>query len=418
MITAALIGVGGYGQVHLRHLHALESEGLLRLAAVADPFLYGAPLAAVKADLSAAGVRLYDDFNDLCARESGVDLIVIAAPIPWHEVMVNAALATGARIYLEKPPVPTIQQWTRLVEADVRGQIAVGFQMLAMEHLLKLRGWIAAGDLGEIESIAFGALWPRATSYYQRAGWAGRLVLDGEPVFDGPATNALSHVINNVMFLAGATLGGGCAVPESVAGEFYRARADIESYDLASLSGRFINGVRFAGTLGHCFADIVRYTIRVQGARGAAWLADDGRRLESDCALPASHDAGAPDQAVATHYRETVAWAAGRRAGPVCSLRDSEGYMRTVNAGFVSSGGVHSIPGEEIGISGQTGESVHAVHGLDAAVRASIAGAVPLSGTGLWWARPGREIKAGDVAALDLAEYLNDARGRARPSVH
>ncbi len=417
MINAAVIGVGGYGQVHLRHLRALESEGLLRLAAVADPFLDGAPLAPVKVSLTATGVRLYDEFNDLCARENGLDLIVIAAPIPWHEAMVHAALATGARIYLEKPPVPTIQQWTRLVEADERNQIAVGFQMLVMNQLLKLRDWIKAGALGEVESISFGGLWPRGTSYYERAGWAGKLVLDGEPVFDGPATNALSHIVNNVMFLAGATTGGGCAVPERVAGEFYRARPGIESYDLASLSGRFSNGVRFAGTLGHCFPDIVRYTIRVQGTRGAAWLADDGGHLESDCDLPESRDADAPDQAIADHYRKTVAWAGGLRVRPVCSLRDTEGYTRTVNCGLVSSGGIHSIPIEETGNSGEINGSVQTVRGIDDAVRASIAEAVPLSGTGLRWARPGRDVETAEVETLDLAEYLAGACDRALPPV-
>ena len=404
-LVTALLGTGGYGRVHLRNIRRLESNGRLRLVAVADPFLDKPALADIRPELTASGVNCYSDYRALFSAQPGLDLVVIVAPIPAHEEMVAAALRTGARIYLEKPPVPTIQQWSRLVELDHDARVAVGFQLLAMEHVRTLRQWIKAGNLGRILAISFGGLWPRGTGYFRRADWAGRLQLQGEPVFDGPATNALSHIINNVMFLAAAEGGETCAIPSKVGGEFYRARADIESYDLASIYGEFSNGITFAGVLGHCVAETFPYEIRVQGERGCAWLGEDGARLESDVGLPASHDPQAGERAISDHYDETWMWAAGLRDRPVCSLRDTEGYLRTVNTAMVSSGGIHLVPAGVVERCGDEHDYIAVIPNLAAAVRHVLTNACPLAACGLSWTRPGRHVETVSVNNLDLTAF-------------
>lgn len=402
-LTTALIGVGGYGGVHLRDLRRLEAGERLRLLAVADPFLDKPGLAGVRSELVAAGVTCYPDYRALFSSHPKLDFVVIVTPIPSHEEIVVAALQSGARIYLEKPPVPTIQQWMRLVELDRDGRIAVGFQMLAMKHLRTLREWITAGQLGRIRAISFGGLWPRSSTYFQRAEWAGRLQLNGEPVFDGPATNALSHIINNVMFLAGAETGETCATPVKVGGEFYRVREDIESYDLACLHGEFAGGIVFAGVLGHCASEKFPYEIRVHGERGTAWLCDDGARLGSDLDLPASHDPLAKDRAEADHYDETCLWAAGLREHPVCSLRDTEGYLRTVNTALVSSGGIHPVPTNAVERRGDERDYIAVASNLNSAVQQVLATACPLDACGLNWTRSGHRMETGSVNSLDLS---------------
>lgn len=401
-LATALIGVGGYGRAHLRHIRRLESDGRLRLVAVADPFLDKPALADIRPELAATGVSCYPDYQALFADQPHLDLVVIVAPIPAHEEMVMAALRSGAPIYLEKPPVPMIQQWSRLVALDHDGRVAVGFQLLAMEHMRTLRQWIKSGSLGRIRSISFGGLWPRGTAYFKRADWAGRLQLHGEPVFDGPATNALSHIINNVMFLAAADGRETCAIPSKVGGEFYRARADIESYDLASIHGEFPNGIAFAGVLGHCAAEPFPYEIRVQGERGSAWLGEDGARLESDLGLPASHDPQAGERAISRHYDETSEWAAALRDRPVCSLRDTEGYLRTVNTAMVSSGGIHPVPADVVERCGDDHDSIAVIPNLATAVRQVLTHACPLAACGLNWTRPGRHVETSSINHLDL----------------
>lgn len=408
-LATALIGAGGYGRAHLRQIRRLETEGRLRLVAVADPFLDKPALADIRAELTAAGVSRHPDYRALFSAHPDLDLVVIVAPIPEHEKMVEAALKSGARVYLEKPPVPTIQQWSRLVGLDPDGRVAVGFQLLAMTHMRTLRQWIKSGKLGRIRTISFGGLWPRSSTYFRRADWAGRLQLQGEPVFDGPATNALSHIINNVMFLAAAGGGETCAIPSKVGGEFYRARADIESYDLACIHGEFANGITFAGVLGHCVAESLPYEIRVQGDRGSAWLSEDGARLESDLEMTPSYDPQAGERASSDHYDETCIWAAGLRARPVCSLRDTEGYLRTVNTALVSSGGIHLVPAGAVERFGDAHDYIAAIPNLAAAVKHVLANACPLADCGVNWTRPGPLVETASVNNLDLTAFLQSS---------
>jgi predicted dehydrogenase len=405
-LSLALIGAGGYGSHHIRHIRGLAAQGMVRLTAAADIFK-GPKLELRRDELLAANVRCYTDYRELLRKEEGIDVVIIATPIPLHEEMAHAALETGAAIYLEKPPVPTIQQWLKLVEADRQHRIAVGFQMIAMTHLRVLRGWIESGALGTIRSISFGSALPRDTAYFRRARWAGKLTLDGQPVFDGPATNAISHLLNSVFYLAGGTVRAPYAVPDEVAGEFYRARRDIESYDLASFAGTFSSGTSFAGTVGHCVADNMDYAFRVHGSRGTAWLEESGSRLGSDCGMMAIHDPGSDGKSHSDHYRQTMEWAAGVRPAPVVSLRDCEAYMRAVCAGLISSGRIHPIPDEASSNHGEGDTCIRSVNGLADAIRASCREGLPLSALGLPWAQAGAPTRTGTVNTIDLASFAN-----------
>ncbi len=404
-LSLGLIGAGGYGSHHLRHIRGLEAEGKVRLTAAADIFK-GPKLEARRDELLAAKVRCYTDYRELLRREEGLDVVIIATPIPLHEEMADAALETGATIYLEKPPVPTIQQWLKLIETDKQRKIAVGFQMLAMTHLQTLRGWMDSGALGTIRSISFCSGLPRDAAYFRRSRWAGKLLLDGKPVFDGPATNAISHLLQSVFYLAGATVGKPYAVPVEVAGEFYRARREIESYDLASFAGCFAGGATFAGTVGHCVTESTPYTFRVQGSRGAAWLEEEGSRLGSDCGLAASTDPESNPKSHTAHYRQTMEWAAGDRPAPVVSLRDCEAYTRTVCTGLISSGRIHPIPDEFLSDHGEGDNCVRQVEGLTEAIKTSCRVALPLSALGLPWTRAGKPTATAAVDTIDLASFI------------
>lgn len=405
-LSLALIGAGGYGGQHLRHIRGLAAEQKVQLVAAADIFK-GPKLEARRDELLAANVRCYTDYRELLRKEDGLDVVIIATPIPLHEEMAHAALEKGAAIYLEKPPVPTIQQWLKLVEADRQHRISVGFQMIAMTHLHVLRGWIESGALGTLRSISFGSALPRDTAYFRRARWAGKLTLDGRPVFDGPATNAISHLLHSVFYLAGATQHSPYAVPVEVAGEFYRARPDIESYDLASFSGTFASGASFAGTVGHCVADNMAYAFRVEGSRGAAWLEEGGSSLGSDCGLESRRDPDSNSQSISAHYRQTMEWAAGDRSAPVVSLRDCEAYLRAVCTGLVSSGKIHHIPDQFCSTHVEGEMEIRCVGGLTDAIRASCRQARPLSSLGLPWARAGVRTNPAIVNTIDLATFAN-----------
>lgn len=267
---AALIGVGGYGRVHLDVIRRLRDRGEVELVAVADPFKERFPELASR--LRGEGVAWHRDHHELLADTGPLDLVVIAAPIPLHEQMTLDVLegAPGARILLEKPAVPSVGQLNRLMAADDTKRVRVGFQTLHLPQVGRMRKWIQDGELGRISRVTVAAGWPRNDDYYERAPWAGRMFCDGRLVFDGPATNALSHVLNNVCHVLTGGSDGTSGRATLVTGWLGRVRR-MESYDT------FHSVCRIAGTevrtfLTHAVATEVPWVIKVRGEKATAML--------------------------------------------------------------------------------------------------------------------------------------------------
>ena len=362
----ALIGATGIGGFHLAAIRKLEEEGLVRLVAVVDPAL--APPSGLRHEFDAGGVNSYLDYGAMLRQESALEAVVIAAPIPFHLEMALACIARDVFIYLEKPPVPLIQQWETLVAADTRRRVAVGFQMITSRWVQECKGAIAQGKLGIVQEIRLAACWPRLDHYYGRNAAAGRMSAGGEPIFDGPATNALAHLIHNAMFLAG----GGADefdAPVEITAELYRARP-IESYDVACLRGTFRSGVRFTAALTHATEEALPYQFEVRGSAGWARVSDDGAVFESS--FPRAFDcAESFEQLVEKTHRQFLAFARGEQPRAATSLRDTRGYILATNGMLMSSGGIHPIAPAHLRRYQRGGEGGYDVAGLRAAVAAS-----------------------------------------------
>lgn len=356
-----LIGVGGFGAYHLRYLREVEADGLGRLVAVADREIAG--LAEVRRDLERRGVRWHADYLQMIT-ETQLDLVIVATPIFLHVPMTLEILRrTRAAIYLEKPPAPTLPLLRELITADRDQRVHVGFQMTTWKVFRQLKEWACSGRLGKIHRITAGAVWPRGDAYYRRSGWAGRMITDaGAPVFDGPATNALAHLVHSVMHLASPTPDG-FAQPSAVRGEFYRARP-LESYDAACLSGRFSSGIEYAIAVAHCSRTSRDFGVRVSGDKGEAWISRNGAQLsatfENDIV-----EAGDPYDA--TMHRETLL---RLRAGkpPVNSLTDCLGYGLATYGALEASVGIRDIPRRFIDLGSGDDDRIFHVAEMSAAV--------------------------------------------------
>jgi len=399
-IRLALIGVGGYGRYHLEMIRQLVRENLIEFIAVADPFLGDMP--EVRSTLLAEGVRCYADYQLLLAGEPALDLVTVVSPIPLHETMVKEVLACGHRVYLEKPPVPTIQQLLRLIRLDAEERVTVGFQMLRYPQVVQLKEWMASGALGDILSMTATACWPRSTGYYQRAAWAGKLLLEGVPVFDGPSSNGLAHLIQLIMFLAGEK-GRSCAVPDWVEGEFYRVRP-IEGYDLAAIAGAFSNRIKFTTLLAHCGSETEPFQIRIKGTRGNAWLSHDGGILGNDLGLEVRATCANSPIAGLHLYREVLRTII-QGEPPVISLRDCLGYAKTVCGGLISSGGIHTIGAGEAFTVGTGEDTFYELKGLSAAMKnASLYQKLPSQQNVTWGAAPQR-IRTAELDHIELDRF-------------
>jgi predicted dehydrogenase len=256
----AVIGIHGHGASHVRN--ALTRG---RLVAVIDP---RPPAEGSPAEL--AGIAWYADLDTFLAAGVAVDVAILCTPLPTHAPMTTTLLRAGIDVLLEKPPTTTMAEFTDLlaVEAETGRIVQVGFQSLGSDALAAVAGIVGRGEIGEVSHIGVVGTWVRATSYFRRAAWAGKRLLDGRPVVDGVTTNPLAHATATALRLAGARR------VEDVTDidlELYRAN-DIEADDTSSLVVRSTTGPTIAGALTLCAPVNTDPWVAVYGSRGVVRL--------------------------------------------------------------------------------------------------------------------------------------------------
>ena len=346
MRNVALVGIGGYGQEHLRVLRTLQAGGACRLAAVADPFAHARQPETVAA-LESENVAVYDDLPRLLER-SDVEAIFLATPIALHAAQATLALQAGKHVYLEKPPCATLGEHAQMRAAQkAAGKICVvGFQMQTSPALRFLKRQLCVeGALGDLQTIWAGVRWRRDDAYYSRASWAGRFFLGSQPVFDGPATNALSHVVHAALFLAGPTENDWAELAR-VRGTLKRARP-IESYDTAFLEAETAGGTSVRLCFTHATDEHDTPVLCCAGTRGTAELDWNGQITLSTKGQPPrvltfKHD---PGIAAALDFLRAVSETeAGCSPRPFTTLQDTLPYLQIVNGACQSGKGASSFP--------------------------------------------------------------------------
>ena len=129
-----LVGVRGFGQVHAERITRLADQGLVELVAAVDPGVVLDPPTIYGADL-------YADLAEALSAVGPVDVVVIAAPLSEHFRLAQLALSSGADVYLEKPPVTSLDQFSQLLdlEQETGRVVQVGFQSLGSQALEMLQ---------------------------------------------------------------------------------------------------------------------------------------------------------------------------------------------------------------------------------------------------------------------------------------
>ena len=310
----ALVGIGGYGRVHLRHLLDFHQRGELKLVAVVS--VLPEPEAAVLMELGAIGCEIFSSFEMLLAAlpRLRVSLGVIPTPIHLHARMTLALLRAGVDVLVEKPLTALLADAQAIIAggAATGRMVAVGFQYLHAPEIRELKSRLLAGAVGPVRRLVVQAAWPRSHAYYTRNTWAGRLKVGEDWVLDSPVSNAMSHFLMVMLFLAGREERA-LAEPVELRAELYRAQA-IESFDTAVVHLKTAAGLKldFYGT--HSSREVGRPVLRVEGTNGAAeWVPDSHAQITGGTGD--WHQAAEPE----SHTREL-------------ELRDVLGYQRGESA--------------------------------------------------------------------------------------
>lgn len=257
----ALVGVHGYGERHLANLARLQKGGAVELVAVADPH----PPAPGALPGSAS---VFASLAELLAAGLAPDVVILATPIQTHAALSLAALASGADVYVEKPPVASLAQFQEvLAAAEAAGRLVqVGFQSLGSQALPAIKNLMDSGSLGTVLGVTATGQWLRTKGYFGRSRWAGKRSINGVDVVDGVCTNALAHAVATALHIAGAhTL----ADVVSVETDLYRAHA-TQSDDTSVLRIRTAAGRTLVCALTLCAPEQENPSVTVHGTEGQA----------------------------------------------------------------------------------------------------------------------------------------------------
>jgi predicted dehydrogenase len=233
-VRIAIVGMGGFAVAHHKALCVLEAAGDAQLIATCDPRADEQVAARHELEFSARGVAVHADLAALLAAHTGaIDLITLPTPVPLHESMHRTCVEHGIPVYLEKPPSLDPEELDRMIAVDARARVPtwVGFNFIRDPVRQAVKRRILAGEFGALRMVRISASWIRTDAYYARADWAGRLLLRGRLVLDGPLGNAMAHLVHDAMHWAGPAQDS-WAQPQRVRASLLRGHA-IQGADTA-----------------------------------------------------------------------------------------------------------------------------------------------------------------------------------------
>ena len=231
-----VIGLGGFGLVHLQAIEWLEEQEKGKLTGIVALDIDRKKRPDLVESYQKAGIRFFDDVNDFF--ENGVDTTdVLTVPIGIHQhVPVSIrAMRAGLDVYCEKPVAATIQEVDELIEAaEKTGRtIAIGYQHIYSHSINEIKKRMLDSRLGRPLSVKLMSGWPRSIQYFTRNNWTGKLRLNDHWILDSIANNACAHFVLNALHLSVQRPEKEAAI-ENVQAELYRAYG-IESADTVAI---------------------------------------------------------------------------------------------------------------------------------------------------------------------------------------
>jgi predicted dehydrogenase len=192
------IGIVGCGNIAVTHVKCLKKLSMYELAAYAD----SKPERA-EAFAKEYGGKAYSSLEEMIEKEN-LDAIHICTPHYLHTPMAIYGLKSGVHVFMEKPPVISIEQWKELKDAaaDSDCQLGLCFQNRYNPSIRKAKEMIASGEAGKVIGARGIVTWNRKSEYYTESDWRGRLDYEG----GGALINQSIHTLDLLHYLVGQPL--------------------------------------------------------------------------------------------------------------------------------------------------------------------------------------------------------------------
>lgn len=241
-VKIGVIGCGGYAYQLIIRIQTTPLYG--RITAVTSRDINSAGAAYCRAH----GIKVFSTVEELLAY-GDFEVVVNPTPIHLHAEITKQCLAAGFPVWMEKPPVATVQELDDLSRAAlVAGlPVAVCFNSLFSFRAQQLKAELVSGKYGKIKRVKSLGAWVRTDAYFGRNSWAGALKNGDRWILDGDINNPFAHVVCNGLFFAGSKQAE-LANPVSVQAELYRAN-QIESEDTSAIRIQTEEGIEILSWL-------------------------------------------------------------------------------------------------------------------------------------------------------------------------
>ncbi|HEX8463728.1 MAG TPA: Gfo/Idh/MocA family oxidoreductase [Abditibacterium sp.] len=408
----AIIGLGGFARHHHAATLEMERRGELQLVATCDPQPDRFAASQQEWDFAGRGVAVHADYLQMLdAHAAQLDFVTVPTPIPLHAPMHRAVIERGLACYLEKPPTLFWAELEQMIETDQSARFAtqVGFNFIVEAPRQALKARLLAGEFGALQSANFLGFWPRSTSYFERAPWAGKLRLDGRLVLDSCAGNALAHHVHDALFWCGEGDVLSWGEVEAVEALLLRAHA-IESFDTVFARARCGNAeVRFAATHAgngaswhrewvECERAVIHFESQNSSYR-VSWR--DGRE-----------EIGAPQprNLMIENLRHYAAYLRGETARPLTRLGDCRPFVHFNNLLFVAANTIHPVEARWVERAPASDGEWLSIAGIDLALqRFGESGEFPLRDSFAWARSEGRAAASQVVNLEQVVEEMRNS---------
>jgi predicted dehydrogenase len=142
------LGVIGTGIIAFYNIRSALTVPGVELAAVCD--LYEGRLTRAK-EMFGQGLVTTRDYREILARDD-IDVVLVATPDHWHDIISIDAMRAGKAVYCEKPMVQEVEEGHRVIEAErqYNAKFQVGSQGVSSIVMKKAQDLYRAGEIGEL----------------------------------------------------------------------------------------------------------------------------------------------------------------------------------------------------------------------------------------------------------------------------
>ncbi len=188
-------GIIGCGKVSHLHAAALQQGTNTELAAI-----YSRSMEKAEKFASQYGIAGFDNIEEMIVK-TGIEMVVVCTPHPFHAGAVIAAANAGAHCLVEKPLASSLQDCDAMIVACDQNRVKLGMvsQRRFYAPVQRVRRAIDEGKIGQPVLGTINMLGWRDKNYYDSDAWRGTWAMEG----GGVLVNQASHQIDIFQWLMG-----------------------------------------------------------------------------------------------------------------------------------------------------------------------------------------------------------------------